>query len=230
MFAWRRNRTVICTQSDLNHTWLSSIRDPPRPHPASFPDIEAPVCLHHNLHSCSSVALLLQVGMLEIATMKHNRFCLGIRSLAFNSEVLSFGTGSGYIFFFDLRAMKYLEMNCSHALVLKGGKGWTRVRIRCFCLLTKFSSKTNLLWFKKLNKLLFQFEDEDVHYGFGEPSSPAIYTHCYDESRTRIFAAGGPLRADMCGNYAALWQWKGPSLSTVCYAFWKRDWLLVLKY
>ena len=74
-----------------------------------------------------------------------HRICLGIRSLAFNSEVLSFGTGSGYIFFFDLRAMKYLEMNCSHALVLKGGKGWTRVRIRCFCLLTKFSSKTNLV-------------------------------------------------------------------------------------
>ena len=158
MFAWRRNRTVICTQSDLNHTWLSSIRDPPRPHPASFPDIEALVCLDHPLHSCSSVALLLHVGMLEIATMKHNRFCLGIRSLAFNSEVLSFGTGSGYIFFFDLRAMKYLEMNCSHALVLKGGKGWTRVRIRCFCLLTKFSSKTNLVWFKKLNNCLFSLK------------------------------------------------------------------------
>ena len=151
MFAWRRNRTVICTQSDLNHTWLSSIRDPPRPHPASFPDIEAPVCLHHPLHSCSSVALLLQDGILEIATMKHNRFCLGIRSLAFNSEVLSFGTGSGYIFFFDLRAMKYLEMNCSHALVLKGGKGWTRVRTCIWYFgFADQSSKTNLV--RKKNK------------------------------------------------------------------------------
>lgn len=36
--------------------------------------------------------------------------------------------------------------------------------------------------------------------------SPAIYTHKYDQSRTRIFTAGGPLPASLYGNYAGLWS------------------------
>ena len=36
--------------------------------------------------------------------------------------------------------------------------------------------------------------------------SPAIYTHCYDESGTRLFAAGGPLQCGLKGNYIALFQ------------------------
>ncbi|VVC46524.1 Hypothetical protein CINCED_3A019266 [Cinara cedri] len=36
--------------------------------------------------------------------------------------------------------------------------------------------------------------------------TPAVYTHCYDYSGTRLFSAGGPLPANMSGNYAALWQ------------------------
>ena len=34
----------------------------------------------------------------------------------------------------------------------------------------------------------------------------AIYTHCYDESGTRLFVAGGPLQISMKGNYVALFQ------------------------
>lgn len=36
--------------------------------------------------------------------------------------------------------------------------------------------------------------------------APAIYTHCYDPSGTRLFTAGGPLPATLTGNYAGLWQ------------------------
>jgi len=36
--------------------------------------------------------------------------------------------------------------------------------------------------------------------------NPAIYTHQYDSSRTRLFAAGGPLPASLQGNYAGLWR------------------------
>jgi len=36
--------------------------------------------------------------------------------------------------------------------------------------------------------------------------TPAIYTHCYDYSGTRLFSAGGPFSANLCGNYAGLWQ------------------------
>ncbi len=35
---------------------------------------------------------------------------------------------------------------------------------------------------------------------------PAIYTHCYDESGTRLFAAGGPLQCGARGNYIGLFQ------------------------
>lgn len=35
---------------------------------------------------------------------------------------------------------------------------------------------------------------------------PAIYTHAYDNSGTRLFTAGGPLPATFIGNYAGLWQ------------------------
>lgn len=36
--------------------------------------------------------------------------------------------------------------------------------------------------------------------------SPAVYTHCYDSSGTKLFTAGGPLPASISGNYAALWS------------------------
>ncbi len=38
------------------------------------------------------------------------------------------------------------------------------------------------------------------------PVYNACYTHCYDASGTRLFAAGGPLQLGLCGSYAALWQ------------------------
>lgn len=53
---------------------------------------------------------------------------------------------------------------------------------------------------------LFQFPDEEAD-GFNQVKYvPAIYTHCYDESGTRIFTAGGPLPAPLIGNYAGIWQ------------------------
>lgn len=36
--------------------------------------------------------------------------------------------------------------------------------------------------------------------------TPAIYTHCYDESGTRFFAAGGPLAIERKGHYASIWN------------------------
>lgn len=54
--------------------------------------------------------------------------------------------------------------------------------------------------------LLLQFPEEDVD-GFQQNKDvPAIYTHSYDSSGTRLFAAGGPLPATTVGNYAGIWQ------------------------
>lgn len=51
-------------------------------------------------------------------------FDLGVRSLNFISDIMTVGTGAGSIFFYDLKAGKYLELNCSHPCSLSVGKGW----------------------------------------------------------------------------------------------------------
>ena len=47
---------------------------------------------------------------------------------------------------------------------------------------------------------------DNVGHIHNHKNMPAIYTHCYDDSGTRLFAAGGPLNKDMKGNYVALFQ------------------------
>ena len=52
-----------------------------------------------------------------------------------------------------------------------------------------------------------QLRDETYRDFFLDQEYPnAIYTHCYDDSGTRLFAAGGPLPAGLYGNYAGLWH------------------------
>lgn len=51
---------------------------------------------------------------------------LGIRSLSFQDNVITIGTGVGVIMFYDIRAGKYLEssINSSRAVVLKTSRGF----------------------------------------------------------------------------------------------------------
>ena len=48
----------------------------------------------------------------------------GIRSVSFRDDIITIGTGVGYILFFDLRAGKYLESGCGHSCTLNLSKGW----------------------------------------------------------------------------------------------------------
>ena len=51
----------------------------------------------------------------------------GIRSVSFKGNILTIGTGIGVLFFWDLRAGKFLEstMNSNRAVMLKSSnKGW----------------------------------------------------------------------------------------------------------
>ncbi|CAL4063156.1 unnamed protein product, partial [Meganyctiphanes norvegica] len=101
----------------------------------------------------------------------------GIRSVSFHGDILTIGTGVGAIMFFDMRAGKYMEstMNSGRAVVLKCTKGWVS-------------------------------PDEQYQDAFHNMDyTPAVYTHCYDWSGMRLFAAGGPLPASLKGNYCALW-------------------------
>ncbi|XP_076464961.1 DDB1- and CUL4-associated factor 12-like [Babylonia areolata] len=103
----------------------------------------------------------------------------GIRSLSFRRDVVTIGTGMGFLIFFDVRAMKFLETpmeTCPYPYQLSVGPGWLK-------------------------------EDEnyrDIFFGAAYPN--AIYTHAYDDSGVRLFTAGGPLPAGLWGNYAGLWH------------------------
>jgi len=102
----------------------------------------------------------------------------GIRSVSFKGNILTIGTGIGLMLFWDLRASKFLEstMNSNRAVQLKASRGWVQ---RDDTFMDAFQNQKYL---------------------------PAIYTHCYDTSGTRLFAAGGPLQCGLKGNYIGLWQ------------------------
>ncbi|XP_013791561.1 DDB1- and CUL4-associated factor 12-like, partial [Limulus polyphemus] len=103
---------------------------------------------------------------------------VSIRSLSFLGDLLTIGTGIGEIHFYDLRASDYLkQVDSSHQAFLSTSKSWVYP-----------------------DELIFQ------EYLMNWEHNTAIYTHCYDTSGTRLFAAGGPLPASLQGSYAGIWQ------------------------
>lgn len=118
-----------------------------------------------------------------------------IRSISFsNNNIITLSTGTGSILFYECRAAKYIESNLNFALdslkspavnvrdqhskpvILQASRGWV------------YPDELYIEVFRNQNY------------------NPAIYTHCYDPSGTRLFAAGGPLPSSLYGNYAGLWQ------------------------
>ncbi|XP_022126380.1 DDB1- and CUL4-associated factor 12 [Pieris rapae] len=127
---------------------------------------------------CKSYTLLLDCRTLQSVKKITSRYngC-GIRSATFRGDLLTIGTGLGLLMFYDLRAGKYLESNIH-------------------------STKTVALRASRG----YVFPDEGMDGYQQVKYVPAIYTHCYDDSGTRIFTAGGPLPAPLIGNYAGIWQ------------------------
>ncbi|KAH9518562.1 DDB1- and CUL4-associated factor 12 [Bulinus truncatus] len=98
----------------------------------------------------------------------------GIRSLSFNQNMITIGTGDGRVLFFDLRISRFLYNEDNEHSELQVGDGWLR-------------------------------NDSNYREHFNQGYYPnAIYTHCYDENKARLFVAGGPLPAGLYGNYAGL--------------------------
>ena len=113
----------------------------------------------------------------------------GVRSIAWNKNLLTIGGGAGKISFYDLRTQQYLDvdskviMSGSHEDLteLKGsyrqvGKGW-------------------------LNQ-----DDTFRNYFLNHTISNAIYTLSYNHNNTRLFTGGGPLQLSLKGSYAAVWE------------------------
>lgn len=152
-----------------------------------LPPAQENVCLaqdiNRNLYGVGSKSFVTLVDSRDML-YKHKiqSICShsGIRSLNFISDLLTIGTGHGLILFYDLRNMKYIldDGNDSNSK----------------CFLTSSSGYVDY--------------DENFNEAFHSNMnySPAIYTHCFDTSATKIFAAGGPLPASVSGNYAGLWS------------------------
>ncbi|XP_076305320.1 DDB1- and CUL4-associated factor 12 homolog isoform X1 [Tachypleus tridentatus] len=103
---------------------------------------------------------------------------VSIRSLSFRGDLLTIGTGIGEIHFYDFRASDYLkQVDSNRQAFLCASKSWVYP-----------------------DELIFQ------EYLMNWEHNTAIYTHCYDTSGTRLFAAGGPLPASLQGSYAGIWQ------------------------
>jgi len=107
----------------------------------------------------------------------------GVRSLTFNSHVITTGGGYGRLSFYDLRAQAYMEFpevdvegNVHQRKYKQAGAGW-------------------------LNR-----DAVYMNHFAGLPIQNAIYTMSYDDSGTKLFVGGGPLQLGLKGSYAGLWE------------------------
>ena len=128
--------------------------------------------------SKSHIQLIDSRTLSNISTINSKPPEIGIRSLSFNKEILTIGTGNGNILFYDIRNSKYFNNKFNQDLIaLKTSKGWI--------------AQTN----------------ENQNYGhFSQLDLPAIYTHQYDLNKTRLFTGGGPLASQLIGNYCGIWS------------------------
>lgn len=126
------------------------------------------VCLTQNndnlyaIGSKSHVLFMDSRTLKPVSTIASKDPNCGIRSLSFNQQILTLGTGIGQILFYDIRNSRYFN-NCMNqdVVVLKTSKGW------------------------------LQRTPDNRDYGhFTQIDSPAIYTHQYDQSHTRLLTAG----------------------------------------
>ncbi|XP_075248583.1 DDB1- and CUL4-associated factor 12-B-like [Convolutriloba macropyga] len=179
----RRQELAVTSLNGYIHTWDPGLMKQTRSE--KLVDCQETVTLcysaEHNLYCCGSYQYLM---FFDPRTMRLTQ-CYGlrdketgIRSLATVDDVLTIGTGKGLIRFFDLSANRFITCNCGVDWSLKAGNG------RITDNATSIPDILNIP------------PSEYRH---------AIYTLAYDRSRSRLFSAGGPLHAQISGNYAALW-------------------------
>eukprot|EP00164_Ancoracysta_twista_P011241 GFYU01017268.1.p1 GENE.GFYU01017268.1~~GFYU01017268.1.p1 ORF type:complete len:437 (-),score=-14.21 GFYU01017268.1:70-1380(-) len=135
------------------------------------------LCQEQNLYAVGSQRHIMFVdprtaSVVQVVPSLDEGF--GVRSLSFNSNILTVGGGVGRISFYDMRGM-YLPV-ADDRPYLTVGPGWLR------------------------RDAIYE-----AHF-MGMQFPNAVYTHCYDPTRSRLFAAGGPLPFGLGGSYAAVWQ------------------------
>lgn len=121
---------------------------------------------------CRSHTFLVDPRTLQLSNkMNLSSFSTGaISTISFQGNILTMSTLSGELFFYDLRAGKFLEDTESSRPIIY-----------------------------QTNKRFSLFDAGIINH------SPAVHTHCYDLSGTRLFVGGGSPWSVMA-YYAAVWQ------------------------
>ena len=112
----------------------------------------------------------------------------GCRTISCYTDLLTIGGGLGRLSFYDLRASKYMECAPKHKS-LHGKKSEEKLAYRTI----------DKGWVK---------EDDVYQNIFAMHSLPrptAVYTHCYNPQRSKLFAAGGPTPYGLCGSAASVY-------------------------
>lgn len=123
----------------------------------------------------------------------------GVRSLAFNQQLLSVGTGAGHLYFYDLRARGWLHTSNDKLCSLTASSGWLVSATSKGVVITK----SNIVSIHCLSQ-----RHDQIYQDFFRrlpPPPNAIYTHKYSPHRSKLFLGGGPLPTELNGHYAAIW-------------------------
>ncbi|KAL7748951.1 hypothetical protein RI367_005599 [Sorochytrium milnesiophthora] len=131
----------------------------------------------------------------------------GVRSLAFNSQVLACGGGLGRVSFYDLRASNYIDLPVSTstaptapaAPIATPAATTTATTIKPATSIPTVRSHYDVGqgWLSRDMIYMNHFQGHSIRH--------AVYTLSYDPTSTRLFAGGGPLQLGLTGSYAAVW-------------------------
>lgn len=183
---YERNSQTLVSLSALGYVHLWDMKTCQPKSTLTLKYAEETVCLAlendsmlYAVGSQSQVSLFDVRSNKPVASINSNDPGAGVRSLSFRNLLLTVGTGLGSLFFFDLRTGGFLKHRSTNEMICyRSGKGWLR----------------------DLGQFDFLWDHSQAC------CSNAIYTHCYDPTGTKLFAAGGPLSLVLYGNYAALWE------------------------
>lgn len=121
----------------------------------------------------------------------------GVRSVALTEHLLSFGTGRGKLFFYDVRAQGFLST--APAAYDYGAESH-------MCKLSPSLLPRGQPRHLKLGEGYVEHNDLYYDHFDGMDVKHACYAHCWDASRTRLFVCGGPLAFGLHGCYMAVWH------------------------
>eukprot|EP00158_Paraphelidium_tribonemae_P004500 Partr_v1_DN26789_c3_g1_i4_m8598 putative ddb1 and cul4 associated factor len=113
----------------------------------------------------------------------------GVRSLAWNSNILTIGGGLGRLSFYDLRTQNYLH-------VVRDDKPLAE-------------EKAHEKWagnYRRTGAGWLCHDTMQRSYFSNQTIPNAVYTMAYDASGSRLFTGGGPLQMCLRGSYAAVWE------------------------